>query len=251
MDHAHLYRDFPWSDSGISSSEIGCEGEEDESKPLQYWSIYFHVYVCYYGVMKTAQDILGSKSSVSVLRVLVGAEVPLSISRIARFSGNTRPAVRTVLDRLERLGIVRATRAGNAMQYYLEAENLYVNQIIKPLFDLEDNLGRIIETDLEYELGPRAISVVLFGSFSRGEQNQESDIDVIAVVKDSLAKQKLEDFLMGYATRFYRKYGHPLNVIVYTQEEAWDLKRRAPALHEEIAQDGRIISGSEKWVTDG
>jgi len=201
--------------------------------------------------METAQEILGSKSSVAVLRVLVGVEVPLSISRIAHFSGLTRPAVRTVLDRLERLGIVCVTRAGNAMQYYLEDENLYVNQIIKPLFDLEDNLVHMIETDLEYELGSRAISVVLFGSFSRGDQNQESDVDVIAVAKDSLTKQKLEDFLLDYETRFYRKFGHPLNVIVYSQKEALDLKDRAPALHEEIAFSGRIISGSKRWMTDG
>ena len=66
----------------------------------------------------------------------------------------------------------------------------------------ENELGRILgktKSGLSDIFGTRLLNVVLYGSYARGEQDAESDIDVMALVdlpKDELARyrRRVSDF---------------------------------------------------------
>jgi predicted nucleotidyltransferase len=201
--------------------------------------------------MMTNEDILGSKSSIAVLRVLEGVSVALSITQIARQADLTRPAVVSVLERLEQRGIVFVTRSGNARLYQLEPSNIYVEHVIRPYFEFEQNLLEHMTKDIAQALGPFTTSIILFGSFAREDQDQSSDVDIVVVVKDFLQKKQLEKSLADYGSYFYRRFGHGLEALVYDDAQARQLSSRAPSLFAEIKKDGRLISGTAGWMKNG
>lgn len=193
------------------------------------------------------ESILGSRSRVAVLRVLLGVSVPLNASQIATHARLTRPAVASVLEDLGAMGIVRSSSAGQANIHQLERRNLYVERLIEPLFAAEQQLPGDLESDLRTAFEDETESIVLFGSYARGEQEIGSDIDVVFVASDATGKQALDRRLQSYAQEFRTRYGASLSEITYEAREANALWRTAPAFLESLRRDAVVVSGRGPW----
>lgn len=80
--------------------------------------------------------------------------------------------------------------------------------------------------------------IILFGSFARGDANQESDLDLF-VIKDTdessrLIRRKIDRLLWG------RRF--PLEVIVRTQKEVdQNIKAKNPFYLHHIFKEGKIL----------
>jgi len=201
---------------------------------------------------RTSEVIFQSKSHVRVLSVLAGVLTVLSVTQIARQSKLTRRAVETVLERLGEAGIITSTRSGNARVFQLNRDNVFVQRSILPLFTSESDLRELMAEDIKQTLSALAVSMIMFGSFARQEHSLVSDVDIVVVTKEKRGLRNndsvFEQALADYAPSFRRKFGHSLEALVYDQDEASQLKERAPALYEEIKQDGFLISGSAEWI---
>ena len=127
------------------------------------------------------EDILGSRSKLGVLRQLRGVQVPLTTLEIARRSGFSQPAAAAALRDLYRHGLVDSTRAGQAWVHTLVRDNAYVEQVVEPVFAAEEAIPRGVVESIRDGLAAETLSLVLFGSWSRDEQDADSDVDVIAV----------------------------------------------------------------------
>jgi len=195
----------------------------------------------------TIESLLGSRSRVAVLRVLLGVTIPLNASQIAVHAGLTRPAVATVLDELSAIGIVRSSSAGRANVHLLERQNIYVEQLIAPLFSAEQNLPQNLEDDLRSTFADSAESIILFGSYARGEQQIGSDVDIVLVARNQSDKQELEERVRTYSPAFLARYGAALSDITYEEREARALWRTAPAFLESLKQDAIVVSGRGPW----
>lgn len=197
----------------------------------------------------TLEDILGTQSRLAVLRLLYGVRVPLNASQIALRVRLTRPAVTAVLDHFAEMGIVRSSSAGRANVHLLERENIYVQRLIAPIFDAEQRLPRDLVDDLAEHFADLAESVILFGSYARGDQEQSSDVDVIFVAEDSKSKTRLENSVYDYAPEFHTRFGVSLSPIIYDAKEAAALPHTAPKLYESLIRDEVIVlgSGAPKW----
>ncbi len=195
----------------------------------------------------TIESLLGSRSRVAVLRVLLGVTIPLNASQIAVHAGLTRPAVATVLDELAAMGIVRSSSAGRANVHLLERRNIYVEQLIAPLFAAEQNLPQNLEDDLRATFADAAESIILFGSYARGEQQIGSDVDVVLVARDRSEKQLLDERVRTYSPAFQARYGAALSDITYEAREARALWRTAPAFLESLKRDAVVVSGRGPW----
>jgi hypothetical protein len=90
-------------------------------------------------------------------------------------------------------------------------------------------------------LGPRLISIVLFGSVARGEATESSDIDVLVVAGGfpwSLSARRHELFALYAPAREAR--GLPFvewNLVTKTPEEA----RFTSPLYLDMVEDGRLL----------
>lgn len=215
-----------------------------------YWMIDFRYWPVYFPGMRpthTIESILGSRSRVAVLRVLLGVTIPLNTSQIAEHARLTRPAVASVLEDFAAMGIVRSSSAGQANVHQLERDNIYVQRMIAPLFSAEEQVPGDLESDLGTAFAGSAESVVLFGSYARGEQQADSDVDVVLVAADPACRQALEDRLHTYAPEFSKRYGTTLSGITYDAREASALWRTSPAFLEELKRDAVVLAGRGPW----
>lgn len=201
----------------------------------------------------TIEEILGSRSRIAVLRVLRGVRVPLNASQIAVRTGLTRPAIATVLRDFADMGIVRSSSAGRAIVHTLERDSALVTQLVEPLFSAEEQLPELLLADLRDAFGDVAESVVLFGSYARGEQEPESDVDIALVARDPSAKELLERIADSHEIEFRERFGATLSAIVYELREAAALRTSAPGLFESLNKDGIVVSGMrpDEWGRSG
>ena len=191
----------------------------------------------------TANDLFGSKGRIDVLRSLWGVAVPLTAAEVARRARMTHPAVTTILRSLARQGLVGSSPAGRGHTYWMLKDNAYVERFLDPVFSSERDLPDVMLDELSRELEPSAVSVVLFGSYARGDQTADSDVDIAVVTADESAKKSVEDTLVTFGDRFERRFGARLSPLVYDRKEAAQLADRSPSLWQSLRDDGVTVSG--------
>ncbi len=193
----------------------------------------------------TTEHIFGNRSRVRVLRLLAGVSVPLNASQIGARTRLSQPAVVTALNDLAALGIVASSPAGRAWVHWIVEDNVYVSEMIRPVFEAERAIPQELLTDLKETFEGPAISVVLFGGYARNEITGTSDIDVVLVGEDAAAKARLLVCASEAAERFADRWGSTLSPLVYDLEEAASLASRAPDLYSAIEREGIAASGLE------
>lgn len=189
------------------------------------------------------EQILGSRSRVRVLRELAGVRVPLNAAQIAARAGITRPAAGSVLAEFASMGLTENMDVGNARVHWLIHENIHVELLVKRAFEFESHVADMLLEDLRERFAGAAESVLLFGSYARGDQEQESDIDVVLVGADERQKSDLDQLVADELGAFGRRWGASLSVLTYTVDEAAALWRHSPELQRSLEQDGVVVSG--------
>jgi len=79
--------------------------------------------------------------------------------------------------------------------------------------------------------------VIVFGSYARGEAKNESDIDVLLIVKD----KKIEREVIGMAVDVLLEHGEYISVKVLTEEEFELLKNTGFVRN--VIKEGTVIAG--------
>lgn len=197
----------------------------------------------------TIDSIFGTRSRTAVLRLLHGVRVPLNASQVALQTRMSPPAATTALRELESMGLVRSSPVGRAWIYWLVRENIYVRQIVDTAFEAEESMPCELALALERAFSGFAVSVVLFGSYARGDQTSESDIDVVLIAADKITRPALEEAADVESMRLRYEWGATISPLVYERSEAAALRRTSPALFAEIQRDGIVVSGMspEEW----
>jgi predicted nucleotidyltransferase len=198
----------------------------------------------------TIDEILGTRTKIQVLRVLRGVLIPLNASQIAARTGLSRPTVATALGEFGAMGLVSSSSAGQANVHLLVRENVYVDQLVEPLFAAEEAVPEVLVDALRSTFGDDTESVVLFGSYARGDQQPHSDVDVLLVARDERSKVLLEERVDECGYDFRRRFGATLSALVYDLAEAAALASTAPALADSIQRDAMVVSGlhPRDWV---
>jgi predicted nucleotidyltransferase len=182
-----------------------------------------------------------------VLRELIGVSVPLNAAQIAGRAGLTRPAAGTVLGEFAAMGLTANVDVGNARVHWLVRDNVYVQELVKRVFEFESRMPDMLLEDLRDTFGDAAESVVLFGSYARGDQRPDSDIDVVLVGIDAQQKARLHVLVADESASFRRRWGASLSVLTFTLDEAAELRRTSPGLLRSLEEDGVVVSGRAPW----
>ncbi len=98
------------------------------------------------------------------------------IRKAARITGLSTTAVTNAMHELDSLGVIRVEKTDITTNFRadLESRSYLHHKRIFNLYVLESVLNKIIEV-----YNPRA--VVLFGSFARGEDTENSDVDILVI----------------------------------------------------------------------
>ncbi len=102
-----------------------------------------------------------------------------------------------------------------------------MNSPIKP--KLEKMLNQV-ENELKKLLGEKLRRLILFGSYSRGDYNNESDIDVIALVDESNPEEKFEEQILDIMVDLSLEYDSILSIFMENDKHYEEEKSVIPLL---------------------
>lgn len=88
-------------------------------------------------------------------------------------------------------------------------------------------------------LGKQLISLILYGSVAKGNPEENSDIDIFAVVSDEDAKEELFD--ISFEISF--KHGVLISMIARTKEEFEEMEKIGSIYLKEVKETGRVLYG--------
>jgi DNA-binding transcriptional ArsR family regulator len=180
-----------------------------------------------------------------ILAVLAETTAELNLRTIARLSGVSLAQASRTLPSLVELGIVERREAPPSALFRWVPENVAARAIAA--------LTRARQTVLD-ELGAAAValapapsSVIVFGSFARGEADAESDLDVILVRshdvdEDDPAWRSATERWRGSARRLT---GNTVQVLEVGELEAARLLRSRKPLWLDVQRDGLVIFGRD------
>ena len=101
---------------------------------------------------------------------------------------------------------------------------------------VRDALGRLV-TALRARFGERLHEVVLFGSYARGDADEDSDVDVLVVIDVLTDRERSAVFeLANLVDREGTWVG--LSVVAHSTEQALELRSRQRRLYCDIDREG-------------
>ncbi len=189
-------------------------------------------------------SILGQSSKVKMLRFLTRTGAELNGREIAKALGLSHVKCHTALQEFAGHGLVTMRRVGKSILYKLNEDNLLSREVIRPLFEKEQGLpGKVAEKILDEFTGERPLSIILFGSMARGGARQDSDIDILVVVRDGGEAQKAEEILAKASVKVAKELGNQLNPLVRDKKSLRLEVKKQSGVYAEIAKSGKRLYG--------
>ena len=138
--------------------------------------------VIYMKFHRYLEQLFGSKVSISMLRAMINYQGKIFTVRGLAETANVSTSEAAVLvEQLEKYGVIRIQPVGKSYQISLNQKSYILNKIIKPILKAEERtLGELVST-LKKHLSKRIVSAAIFGSISRGEEKEDSDIDLLVI----------------------------------------------------------------------
>lgn len=149
-------------------------------------------------------------ATAAVLEVLARTTQPLSLRQVADRAGISHPQVARHVERLERLGVVHREVVGRS--HLVRLTTSAAARMLRDLAALDATVLQYMR-DTASALHPAPLSIVVFGSFARGEATEHSDIDV-AVIVDRAADERWMEGLSRWVDDVAAFAGNPVAEIV-------------------------------------
>lgn len=103
---------------------------------------------------------------------------------------------------------------------------------------LPDGFLPALRARLEALYGARLVRAVLFGSYARGEATDESDVDILVVLRGSVSRSDEAWPLSGVAVDLQAAFRLPVSFLVLSESEAAEADM---PLLENVRQEGREV----------
>jgi predicted nucleotidyltransferase len=172
----------------------------------------------------------------------------VTINEIAKATKEHYSFVHRIINRLSKDGVITKIKAGKAYLCSFNLENekalilLQLSEIEKrkEFYEKNKELRLVLDDFVALEKSQsKILSVVLFGSYSKGTATKESDIDLLILSrnKPSIGKTIKE---------IYAKYGREINPIIMTPDEF--KKQKDKVLVKEIINSHHVLYGIGNFV---
>ncbi len=176
--------------------------------------------------------LFGNRSA-QILEALAFASEPVHLRELARRAGAAPIVVSRILDSLVKARLVERERKANLVLYSFGGSKEAA--LLKNLVVESRGLIPLLRGALERVRGVDAAFV--YGSFAAGEENAESDVDVVIVGSPDYA------VLAKAVNAVEARFGREVNYSVYSQREFKE-KRKAPFLKRVLASKKLMLAGA-------
>lgn len=179
-----------------------------------------------------------------ILAVLAESTGELNMRTIAELSGVSLAQSSRVLPDLVELGLVERREVPPSSLFRLVPDHV----VTGPLLALARSRDRIIEEmgRLASELAVVPVSVIVFGSFARGQADAESDIDVV-FVRPSATDEDDEVWSASveqWRSAIRRMSGNRVEVLEVGSDEIARRLRSSQSVWRHIRREGVVVHGA-------
>jgi predicted nucleotidyltransferase len=179
-----------------------------------------------------------------ILAVLAETSADLNLRTIARLAHASPAQASRVLPELVRMGMVERRDAPPSALFRLVDDNVgsvLIRALSRARERVLGELGRKAG-----ELAPNPVSVIVFGSFARGEADADSDLDVVFVRPRAVGD---DDDRWALAMEDWRQFirrltGNRVEILEVTEGEITRLLRSRRPLWVDVARDGLVVHGT-------
>ncbi len=171
--------------------------------------------------MKTRKkiDIFSATNSLKMLSCLSDyPEKEFSGSELQQCTGISRGGVYLALGELKKQGLITVTKRGKFLFYSLAYDDVIIKQFkaLRNVLSLRQLIAR---------LQPSSRKIVLFGSYSRGENDSKSDIDLFVISQDP---QATNDAISSFKTK------QKIQAVIKTAAELTGFKEKEQTFMREV-----------------
>jgi predicted nucleotidyltransferase len=179
----------------------------------------------------------------AVLEVLSRGEVGLGPTQVARLAGRgTRQGIQLVLDRLVEHGLVLADPTNRGHVYRLNRSHLLAPAVLSAVSVRQELLSRL--STAVRALDPAPVHASVFGSFARGDGDQDSDIDLFLVVPAGAAESPDWDAQMrDLEDQVYAWTGNRLETLTLDLEGFRQAVDNGERIIDELVTDAHVLNG--------
>lgn len=190
------------------------------------------------------EQVLGAKSKVAALRVLINSKIGFSGSSVAKRSGMGLLAIQNALADLEGLGLVEVERGTVEHRYRLNFKHHLVVHGLRALFEAEREMVKALAQELRPLLERRVVSAGIFGSFAQGRAKPGSDIDLLVIVETLKERERMSALLSDELPKLTEQYGLPIQPVIYEHRRLTN-SSGAHELLETAERDWVMVAGED------
>lgn len=193
-----------------------------------------------------AENLLGSRAKIKVLKYLASEETITSEREIARLIGISPGAVNKTLKEFQNLNLINPMKVGNATVWRMNEKSYaygYLTDFFNKLKNKETPLSDLIE-DIRRGLQKVKITlsgdskkaparylsgikkVILFGSVAESRELPESDIDLFILVVNEKGREAAISAIDNLNIVCLKRYGNKLNAHIFTERDMKNPKHK-------------------------
>lgn len=197
-------------------------------------------------------EVMGNRLKVRLVRILCDSDEPQTGLRLAKAAGYSHTQTYKALDELEELGLVTSWASGAAYLYSVNRESYLVREVLTPALRAEREIIRALAQRFYDRLGEDLLSVVVYGSVARKEDQADSDIDLILVCRDGSDVEDLEFAAAEVSLSASREFAGPVSAFVFDEKTYQKRLRQGKAMWGDVRKEGvPVARGLEKVASLG
>lgn len=176
--------------------------------------------------------------------MLAETTAELNLRTIARLAGVSPAQASRVLPDLVRLGLVERREAPPSALFAMVVDNIAA-RAVRALSRSREVVLEELGT-LAGQLDPAPASVIVFGSFARGEADASSDLDVVFVRPAEVGEddERWSAAVDAWRAAARRLTGNPVEVLDVAQGDVSRRLRSRKPLWADVIRDGITVHGS-------
>ena len=186
------------------------------------------------------EKIFQGKYSVPVLKTIISSPDGCSITEVSKELKISKSVAFKIINSLRNENILVSFTKGKRKVYKLNEENYFVKELIKKIFELEEQVvGEVKNLIVKKSKQIKTLSVILYGSFLTPKFDFKSDIDLMIIVKNKNEVKKGIERI----TKFFADKGLTLFVDVIELSEFKKLYKIKEPLITSIIKNGVTLEG--------
>jgi predicted nucleotidyltransferase len=183
---------------------------------------------------------INSPVKLRLLKYVLAPGFNMTGRELSRISKISHTSANRVLKDFESANLVYSRKAGTALMWNVNTESFIYEKLSAFLAESGTKpVNRLIEIIHRALSGAPVKRAVLFGSTSRGDEKEGSDIDLFILVAGEKDKQSIEPVLKKLGAVCIKMFGNPLMPYILSEKE-YEAKKNL-ALIGEVEKGKKII----------